>query len=239
MIRSIILILVVSGLFNLPVLSKKNLVNETDTVHTMILQPGLSADGKPVDMLSRNCSDCHVGNIFPSVMYYMLLSDTLHAKDKIIHSWLTCETTDTLKELHICAWCINGSNDTLPVKKALVLVMVKRYFGYMPVHQELFLTNDSGMVTIPFTGGVMGDTTGSLRLLIRLADQTSYPNAKLRINKNWAKPLSSDIYSGRVRIFPGFNNLRLLISIVFSLGTLTICLFLGYAIFLLIKSSSY
>jgi hypothetical protein len=208
--------------------------NYADTVHHLILQSGTTTAGKPADMFSRNCSDCHVGNIFPSIMYYMLLSDTLQAKDKIIHSWLTCETNDTSKELHVRAWYINGSNDTLPVKKAMVLVMVKRFFGYMPVRQEPYLTDESGMVTIPFPGGVVGDTTGSLRLLIRLADQTSYPNAKLRINKNWAAPVSSDIYAGKIRIFPGFNHLRLLISIVFSLGTLAICLFLGYAIFLLI-----
>jgi hypothetical protein len=215
----------------------QNMNDDTDTVYHQIIATGTTVAGKPSDMLSRNCSDCHVGNIFPSMMYYMLLSDTLQAKDKIIHSWLTCETNDTLREIHVQAWYINGSNDTLPVKKAMVLVMIKRYFGYMHVHQEPFLTDESGMVTIPFPGSMVGDTTGSLKLLIRLADQTSYPNAKLRISKLWAEPISSDVYSERVSIFPGITHLNLFIPVVFGLGTLTICLFLGYTVFLLLFGS--
>jgi hypothetical protein len=235
MIKNIILILILFNLLNLPVLSEQNMVSDEDTIHSVILKPGTTVTEKPEDMFKRNCSDCHVGNIIYSLMYSILLNDTIQSKEKMIHSWLTCATNDSLKEIQVRAEYINSFNDTLPIKKAMVLVMVKRYFGWMSVHSQPFLTGDSGIAIFRFPDGVIGDTAGFLRLLIRLADQTSCPNAKLKINKNWATPISKELFSNTGKTFLGFNPLYPLISVVFILGTLTICIFLGYILFLIMK----
>lgn len=202
--------------------------------HNVVLMPGVTSMDKPVDMLKRKCMDCHLGDM-NIAMYLMVINDTIKSKDKMTNAWLTLTIIDSLKEIFIKAEGINSYRDTLPIKKALVLVTVNRYFGWMPVHSQLYLTNDSGITTFSFPEGIRGDTTGALKLLIKLFDTRRYPNAKIRINKRWGVPASNIYFSSTINRYMKDSHLFRWISIIYFLGTVIICILLISTFRLILK----
>jgi hypothetical protein len=228
-----ILLLISATFLVFPVCSGQDARYE-DTIHKVILNPGLTAGKKPGDMLQRNCSDCHAGNIYSAYLYRLLL-DTIKSKEKMIHSWLSCTANDSLKEIDIRARGINNFNDTLPAKNAMGLVYVQRYFGRELISSEPFFTNDSGMAKFLVPEGITGDTTGYVRLIIKLADEKSYPNARLKIRRKWGKTIAKAEPLDSVKIFSGGNILPQWISIFFTGSVLTVCIIIGYILYLIKK----
>jgi len=184
---------------------------------TFMLNHDMKGIAKPKDMLQRNCTDCHKGDMNVR-MYLMAISDTNQSGDKITHSWLTYTTNDSLKEIQILAQGINRLNDTVPLRKVMLLVLARKYFGWMPVITEPIFTDDFGKVVYKSKGELDGDDEGNVKLLIKLVDVRSYPNAKIRLNKKWG---ITDLHKSKSEggnISLWHNQLFIVLSIIFVLG---------------------
>lgn len=200
-----------------------------------ILKSGNEGTEKPLNMLQRNCTDCHTGIISYYSKSDLQGIDTITPGEKFIHTWLVCTREESLKEIYISASGININNDTLPVKNALVLVVVQRYFGWMPVNPKPLFTDKSGNLSIIMPDNIKGDSSGRYKLLIRLADERSYPNGKLKINLDWGEPLDYSSYSdpGRITavIDPPFSCLSATSILIFF----TTCILISYVFYLIFK----
>lgn len=206
-----------------------------DSIHQILLKPGITLEEKPEDMLQRNCSDCHAAEMYSSYLYSLLL-DTITSKEKMIHSWLSCTTYDSLREIQIQARGINNFTDTLPAKKAMGLAYVQRYFGWELISLKPFFTDDSGRAVFQVPAGIRGDSSGFIRMMIKLADEKAYPNAKIKIRRKWGEinktedPLNSENYHLNRR-----NILYREIRIFYSTGVAVIMLILAYVFYLIGK----
>lgn len=190
---------------------------------------------KPVNMLQQNCQECHTSIISYYKKFDLYAIDTIKSNDKFVHTWIICLKNDSLQEIQILAKGINRNNDTLPVKKAIVLVAVQRYFGWMPVNRQPLLTDDHGLVSCQLPADIKGDSTGRFRILIKLINEKSYPNGKLKMNLSWGEPLYEDTQSNNKIFSAGFGSLPGWLSFTALTGALTICIIIGYIFYLIFR----
>lgn len=230
--KHIFLILIFKVMLILPLCSNQVVDSKRDTA--FMLNHDMKGIEKPKDMLQRTCTDCHLGDMNVR-MYLMAISDTIKSGDRMTHSWLTCITNDSLREIQIRAQGIHSFKDTVPLKKVMLLVLVRRYFGWMPVNKEPIFTDDFGMAGYRFPDSIKGDTKGNLKLLIRLVDVKSYPNAKIRINKKWGITDNHKVISKTRTTSLWHNPLFRWISILFVFGATIICFLLISMIHLILR----
>ncbi|MFC2123189.1 hypothetical protein ACFLU5_00135 [Bacteroidota bacterium] len=168
-----------------PIISQVQVLNgEADSLHGVILKPGINGVERPADMFQQNCSDCHTEAIMYYSKYSQLWDTTFRNRDKYIHTWITPFQQEPDDEYLLVAKGINYYNDTTPVKNAMIALYIKDNAGWQPVSSQILLTNDSGQATVKISPDIVGGRTGRLELLIRLVDEIVYPNGKYRLRVN-------------------------------------------------------
>jgi len=200
-----------------------------------ILKSGTEGFEKPQDMLRRNCTECHTGIISFYNKSELQGIDTIKPGEKFIHTWLVCTREESSKEIHITARGININNDTLPVKNALVLAVVQRYFGWMLINPKPLFTDESGNLSFIIPDNIKGDSTGRFKLLIRLADERRYPNGKLKINLDWGEPFDYNSFYDPKRITAVIEPPFYWLSVTSILISVTTCVLIGYIFYLIFK----
>jgi len=200
-----------------------------------ILKSGTEGIKKPQDMLQRNCTECHTSVISYYDKFDLQGIDTLKPGEKFTHTWLTYTREESSKGIHISASGINVNNDTMPVKNALVLAVVQRYFGWMLVNPKPLFTDESGNLSFIIPDNIKGDSTGRFKLLIKLADERRYPNGKLKINLYWGESLNQITYSDSGRITAVIEPPYRWLSVTSILISVTTCILIGYIFYLIYK----
>lgn len=99
---------------------------------------------------------------------------------------LTFNIEDSVKHINITATQLNVKGEEVPIPNEKLLIFVPRLFSQLKIGEvEL---DESGRASFEFTGHIVGDTLGNLKILVRIEENDIFGYAQGQNTINWGIP---------------------------------------------------
>ncbi len=126
------------------------------------------------------------------LVLFILQFSTVLAQDKKAHIELDFWEEDGKK--YVTAKASDFTQDSIgaPIEEIDLYLYVQRTFSLLPIGDRFTETDENGKRTIEFPSDLPGDTTGLVKVIVKIEDADEYVDTSFSKAINWGIPLVID-----------------------------------------------